>query len=1645
MAKKRLNKKVALIGSALFVFAVLITVAAILYFSRDPHKFISDGDLALQSAREAADDQTKELQYKEAERDYRTALGLAKNDSLKIDVFFKLVGLYSDTDEWRKVIACWNGIIQLDQRNLKARYGRLEYFYLMAGNGVDRAWQDVASQATEFIESIEDSDSASELLAKDTSELEPPGLVGDESAPPYRLGTYLYLLRGRATMEMVRMGAVTNKEESLDKAVGDLEKVRELDPTNAHAYWYLARAAISRGDILASRGKLDERQTAREKALKLLEHAVEVADSDMQAHINLMRMKLVIARSSEAADRREKILALEPEYLALTNKFPSSPEVFAALCRFYAPFDMLALGNSFLDQAINAIEKATALAPENATYATTAAELYYRRYVFNKRQSDFDKALDTAKKALAFPELLHASGPKLLMSRSYKAELNGNLAYWCLEQILENRDAMTESQIQGLLQDIERCVHEIEQILGSGENPQVAKWQGFLELASSVAGSGDRNAAIQKLYAAYEQLKASGRSNSILSYELAKLFANSPESGAAMEFLASAMGLLDSPAALKPGFVLTNPEALLDYAVGLVNMRAYNSAIAYIRLYEQIFGPNRRSRFLQINAYIGERMFEQAERQMEQLPADDPNSIMLKGMLAQAKIRHAQTVIAQKRRRVSIEGLFDINDTQMQVETRELPSDEKLTAQLKASVETLRKSTEDLLSIEPNVVDAGTLAVLCKRYINWGQFKRAQELTAKYLAHFPDDTTALLYKLMLAEPEPDKISQQRLFELREQALLSIAEPPKRALSLGVFYRKNDKLDKAVEQFNKVLDLTSQAPEQRQLRIAAAGALFDIALMREDMQMAEQVASTAQRENLDDCSGKFYAARLDIAGEKYEDALSDIDAVLKQKPVFSYAYLLRHKINSALANEQASMADIQTAARIRPDDSIIAKSLASALYTRDQKLGGNVSSAQRLETRAALDRAIALNSGDLQLLSFYAEYISPTEPERAMAVRQRLQRVAPSMANAMLLAKMAIRMSLEQDNEDNKKAFLDIAGSALDQAKTYKPENQDLLETCGEYYRLTGREDKAEQLLSGPGDWKLLWRHHVRAGDFAKASEVLKQAYKANPKDPNVLEGFLYLAEQTGDKENASKYSEELLAVKDTVQTNLMTIQAFLRVGLVKQADSNLKSFQEKNPGEPRGMLLGAWLAMSQGRLQDALKQTNRYLEVEQESATGWRLRGQINRLLANYDQAVADLRKSRLLSDEPVTRVELARAYLRSGRVEDAITELKSTIENPQAPRPARILLEGLYWRLRKTDVLKKFYQETLEKMPDSIFWLNRAAGFAMSTKDIPKAEQLFERAWQKSIQQGNGDRDAFAGYLQTLLQGGKLGKLFEQAAKYVDSDFASIAYFRMAQARLRLGDKENAVKYCRKAIEKAGSDEQQVTNTLQKTYSLLGPDEAEKLCSERLAAAPDSFAENWMMFGLMRLRGRYNKALDYVDKCIEITGPGGRRRLHCIMKKTEVLILAYSKTSDKTYLQKAVSEYESLLREMPNNTGVLNNLAYILAENDGDLDIALNYIKQAVDLKPDEPGFLDTYAYVLYKRGEYSKASETVQSALQQYETQGLQVSLDVYEHAGQIYEKLGQTDQAVAAYEQALEAGGDNISKAVKDWLTSAITRLK
>jgi tetratricopeptide (TPR) repeat protein len=316
----------------------------------------------------------------------------------------------------------------------------------------------------------------------------------------------------------------------------------------------------------------------------------------------------------------------------------------------------------------------------------------------------------------------------------------------------------------------------------------------------------------------------------------------------------------------------------------------------------------------------------------------------------------------------------------------------------------------------------------------------------------------------------------------------------------------------------------------------------------------------------------------------------------------------------------------------------------------------------------------------------------------------------------------------------------------------------------------------------------------------------------------------------------------------------------------------------------------------------------------------------------------------------------------------------------------------------------------------------------------------------------------AFEGYFQSLIAKAgtpnttnwnpdQLNKVLEEGQKYIDGPFAPVSYLQMARAKLLLGDRAAAIDNCRKAIEEAGTDEMLVTDVLMRMYNLLGAKEVEDYYRQKLQDNPDSLVANLTMFHLASIDKDYDKAIDYIDVCIANAEPADPRATDYILKKGEMLTRAYEKSSDKKYLDTAVAVYESQLDKMPKNTQVatvLNNLAYLLAENDEKLSEALGYAKRAVDLKPNSPGILDTYAYVLLRSGNVSEAAKFLTAALQQFELAGAPVPAAVLEHKGLIKERLGAKDQARAAYEEALNVGEQSLSEKEKQRIERAVARV-
>ena len=74
---------------------------------------------------------------------------------------------------------------------------------------------------------------------------------------------------------------------------------------------------------------------------------------------------------------------------------------------------------------------------------------------------------------------------------------------------------------------------------------------------------------------------------------------------------------------------------------------------------------------------------------------------------------------------------------------------------------------------------------------------------------------------------------------------------------------------------------------------------------------------------------------------------------------------------------------------------------------------------------------------------------------------------------------------------------------------------------------------------------------------------------------------------------------------------------------------------------------------------------------------------------------------------------------------------------------------------------------------------------------------------------------------------------------------------------------------------------------------------------------------------------------------------------------------------------------YEKSIERDSTNVYVLNNYSYYLSLREENLKRALYLIKQAVENVPDNPSFLDTYAWILYKLNNKEEALEKIKKAL--------------------------------------------------------------
>lgn len=153
---------------------------------------------------------------------------------------------------------------------------------------------------------------------------------------------------------------------------------------------------------------------------------------------------------------------------------------------------------------------------------------------------------------------------------------------------------------------------------------------------------------------------------------------------------------------------------------------------------------------------------------------------------------------------------------------------------------------------------------------------------------------------------------------------------------------------------------------------------------------------------------------------------------------------------------------------------------------------------------------------------------------------------------------------------------------------------------------------------------------------------------------------------------------------------------------------------------------------------------------------------------------------------------------------------------------------------------------------------------------------------------------------------------------------------------------------------------------------------------------------------------GNYKKALALQDRLDSIVGYNAmsamqRYRLNALMNNSKQAIYEverylqedpndvqfhvfraqlYEQTHQPS--EKMIEAYTALLRFDSRNLMLMNNLAWHLCLADKDLDKAESLSRTTIMQEPSNPTYLDTYAWIMYKKGDYQTAFFYIQRALE-------------------------------------------------------------
>ncbi len=400
--------------------------------------------------------------------------------------------------------------------------------------------------------------------------------------------------------------------------------------------------------------------------------------------------------------------------------------------------------------------------------------------------------------------------------------------------------------------------------------------------------------------------------------------------------------------------------------------------------------------------------------------------------------------------------------------------------------------------------------------------------------------------------------------------------------------------------------------------------------------------------------------------------------------------------------------------------------------------------------------------------------------------------------------------------------------------------------------------------------------------------------------------------------------------------------------------------------------------------------------------------------------------------------VLLSNLYVRQKRFQEAIDILKTLERRDPSDSLAHYCLGRTYEEMGKLPQAEAEYSRVLESDPN----LNNGAvellRVLLRSKDTTKAKALCERMLRKDP--NNAVARKVLGHL--MLGESKLDEALKHLVflEGIESD-ASDTRFKIALIQMEKRNFEEATRELSLVLA-TNPDHGEARYYLASIYAGTGRQQEALKELDRIKKTDPIFvkARTFAAY-LYRQNNELARARDVLMEARDVEPDNKNLLLYCVLIMRELHeyddaqdlmrdALAKEPNDERLLFNlglvlhdggeadESLELMDRVLTLNPKNSDAMNYLAYGLVDKGVDLERAQQLARQAVEIRPNDPFYLDTLGWIEFKMGSLAQAEETLSRAVSLAGE-----DMVVIDHYAQVLEASGKLSKAVALMKAALD----------------------